>query len=77
MGWGSCDAPEPAYEAGTQRRKGRLNAGTSCESMLPVKRARGQPVKPSQKKKLEAPGLSRGEDVAKRRLEKGRWMEAE
>jgi len=29
MGWGSCDAPEPAYEAGTQRRKDRLNAGTS------------------------------------------------
>ncbi|MBC7113184.1 MAG: IS200/IS605 family element transposase accessory protein TnpB [Candidatus Methanomethyliales bacterium] len=31
MGWGSCSSepPEPAYVAGTQRRKGRLNAGSS------------------------------------------------
>jgi len=29
MGWGGCDAPEPAYEVEAQRRKGRLNAGTS------------------------------------------------
>jgi len=33
MGWGSSDAPEPADEAGTQRRKGRLNAGTSHQKV--------------------------------------------
>ncbi|MHA1506386.1 MAG: RNA-guided endonuclease InsQ/TnpB family protein [Candidatus Asgardarchaeia archaeon] len=29
MGWGSREPPEPADEARTQRRKGRLNAGSS------------------------------------------------
>ncbi|MBC7113514.1 MAG: transposase, partial [Candidatus Methanomethyliales bacterium] len=31
MGWGSskCEPPEPADEAKMQRRKGRLNAGSS------------------------------------------------
>jgi len=39
MGWGSSDAPEPADEAGMQRREGRLNAGTSRrKGVLPAKR---------------------------------------
>ena len=32
-------------------------------AMLPAKRAGGQPMKPNPKEKLEAPDLSRGEDV--------------
>jgi len=51
--------PEPADEARTQRRKGRLNAGTSRESVPPAKRAGWRQMKPNQKKKLGAPDLSR------------------
>jgi len=39
MGWGRCDAPEPAYVTGGE--KPRPNAGTSRrKGVLPAKRAR-------------------------------------
>jgi len=53
--------PEPADV--TESVKLQANAGTSCESMLPAKRSRPWGMKSNGKKKLEAPGFSRGEGV--------------
>ncbi|MGC8850182.1 MAG: hypothetical protein ACP5QI_06895 [Candidatus Bathyarchaeia archaeon] len=59
----SSEPSDPADEAGTQRRRQAERRCLAPNGVPPAKGARGRPMKPNPEERLEAPGLSRGEDI--------------